>query len=336
MKVTVFSTKGFEIASLEASNNNEHIFNFIEQPLSPATAALATGSDAVSVFPNDDAGPDTLEQLAALNIKYIANRAAGYDHIDLNKAASLDIKVANVPEYSPYAIAEHTVAMILGLNRKLVLADRKVKSFDYTLDDLIGFDLNGKTAGIVGTGKIGGIVAKILNGFGCKILAYDIEENQDIVKSYGARYCSLEELCANSDIITLHAPLNPSTKYMINKERISSMKNGVMIINTARGGLIQTEDAIAALKAGKIGALGLDVYEKEKGLFFFDHSNEVLTDDVFARLLTFKNVLITGHQAFLTETALKNIADTTIYNLSCWEKGEESKFELTKRKTVTT
>jgi D-lactate dehydrogenase len=205
-----------------------------------------------------------------------------------------------------------------------------VKDFNFSLDELIGFDLYGKTVGIVGVGKIGAIAAKILHGFGCKILAVDIQPNLELTEKYGLRYTTLEELCKESDIISIHAPLTPDTKYLINKNTLSQMKKGVMIVNTSRGALLNTSDAIDALKEGKIGYLGLDVYEKEKGLFFYDHSNEMMKDDLLSRLLTFKNVLVTGHQAFLTENALKNIADATIYNLDCWGKGEASKYELIK------
>ncbi|MBX9851734.1 MAG: 2-hydroxyacid dehydrogenase [Cytophagaceae bacterium] len=332
MKVTVFSSKEFEKKSLAKAFGDKHTLNFITKSLSADTADLANGSDAVCIFPNDDACGATLEALHILNIHFIANRAAGYDHIDLNKASELNFSVANVPGYSPYAIAEHAVAMMLSLNRKIVRADHKVKDYDFTLDDLIGFDMNGKTVGIVGLGKIGSIVAKILNGLGCNILAYDIEQNQDYVKKYNVLYTTLDNLFSESDIITLHAPLNQHTKYMINKDNINKMKKGVMIINTGRGGLINTIDAIEGLKSNHIGYLGLDVYEKEKGLFFYDHSKEIPTDDTFARLLAFKNVLITGHQAFLTETALKNIADTTAQNLDCWQEGKPSPNELVSKK----
>lgn len=329
MKVTVFSTKNYERPFLENANKGKHDLLFLEKSLSPDTAHLAEGCDAVSVFTNDDACAEVLEKLAGLKIRSIATRAAGYDNIDLSKAEKLELKVANVPEYSPYAIAEHTLAMILAMNRKIVRADRKVKDYNFALDDLIGFDLHGRTVGVIGLGKIGSIVVKILHGFGCRILAYDLQKNEHLTGKYGVQYVSLDELCKQSDIISLHAPLNANTKYMIRKETLSLMKNGVMIVNTGRGPLINTIDAIEALKEGKIGYLGLDVYEKEKGLFFYDHTHDIPKDDLFARLLTFKNVLITGHQAFLTENALKNIADTTIHNLTCFENGERSVNELT-------
>jgi D-lactate dehydrogenase len=328
MRVTFFSTKPFEEKFLAGMNEGRHNQHFLFEPLNLKTAALATGSQAVSLFSNDDASAPVLELLHELGIKFITLRSAGYDHVSLEKAKQLGIKVANVPEYSPYAIAEHSVAMMLSMNRKLIEARKKIQENDFRLDDLIGFDMNGKTAGIIGTGHIGGIVAKILHGFGCKILAYDINPDNSLTEKYGVEYTSLESLCKSSDIISIHCPLNEATKYMINKENLSLMKNGVMIVNTARGAVLKTSDAIEALKSGKIGYLGLDVYEKEKGLFFYDHSNEILQDDVFARLLSFKNVMITGHQAFLTETALSNIAETTLSNLDNWETGQDCPNEL--------
>jgi len=329
MKVAIYSTRGYERTYLEKSNNGQLDLLFLEEALSSDTVSLAEGCEAVSIFTNDDGSAPILEKLSKLGVKYIAIRAAGYDQTDISKANELGIRVGNVPEYSPYSIAEHTIAMIQALNRKIVLADKKVKAYNFSLNDLIGYDLNGKTVGIVGLGKIGGIVARILNAFGCRLLGYDIEPNQEFIEKYGVSYVGLDELCEQSDIISLHAPLNEHTKYMIDKNRIARMKKGVMIINTGRGGLINTQDAIDGLKSGQIGYLGLDVYEKEKGLFFYDHSDSIPQDDVFARLLSFKNVLITGHQAFLTSNALENIADMTIYHLSSWSKGQKSKHELT-------
>jgi D-lactate dehydrogenase len=317
MKITFFSAKPYEIEYLNKANGGKLELNFVEESLSADSILLAKGSKAVSVFTNDDVSENILEKLKSLGVESVATRSAGFDHINISKAEELEIAVTNVPQYSPYSIAEHAVSMMLCLNRKLVKADRKVKNHNYLLDDLIGFDLHGKTVGIIGTGKIGGIVAKILNGFGCKILAFDIDPNQEYTDAYGVRYVDLDLLYAESDIITIHCPLNKNTRYLINESTIEKMKKGVMVINTGRGGIIDTEALIRGLKKGKIGFAGLDVYEKEKGLFFFNHENEILEDDTFARLLTFQNVLITGHQAFLTKEALKNIADTTIYNLHC-------------------
>lgn len=330
MKVAVYSTKKFEQVYLERSNHHKHELIFIDEALSLDTANKSTGCDAISIFTNDDASAIVLEKLADLKIKYIAIRAAGFDQTDLRKAAELNFHVANVPEYSPYSIAEHTIAMIQALNRKLIIADRQVKAYNFSLDNLIGYDLHGKTVGIVGLGKIGGIVAKILQGFGCNILGYDVKENVEYSSRYGVKYVSMEELCKRSDIISLHAPLNEHTKYMINKQSITLMKEGVMIINTGRGGLIDTSAAIEGLKSGKIGYMGLDVYEKEKGLYFYDHSSDIPHDELFAALLKFDQVLITGHQAFLTENALTNIADGTIHHFDCWSRGIDTSNELIK------
>ncbi len=334
MKVAIYSTKKYERVYLEKANRGKHDFLFLEESLSPATAELASGCAAVCIFTNDNAGTESLKNLAKLGIKAIATRAAGYDNIDLHEAEDLNIQITNVPEYSPYAIAEHTIAMILAMNRKIVQADQQVKKYNFALDDLIGFDLHGKTVGIVGLGKIGSIVAKILHGFGCKLLGYDVTVNKQLTSAYGLEYVSLGKLCKQADIITLHTPLNDNTHHLINKANLQLMKKGVMIVNTGRGGLLNTADALDALKEGKIGYLGLDVYEKEKGLFFYDHSNDKPQDDLFAQLLSYKNVLITGHQAFLTENALGNIADTTVYNLDCFKKDERSIHELTSRKVA--
>lgn len=329
MKVAVYSTKGFEQPYLEKANQDKHTLLFLAEALSPGTIHLAKGCEAVSIFTNDDASSEVLQRLSDAGVKSVATRAAGFDNIDLKKAETLGQTVANVPAYSPYAIAEHTMAMILAMNRNIVRADKQVKNFNFSLDNLVGFDLHGKTVGIIGLGRIGGILVKILHGFGCKVLGVDLQEDKTLVEKYGLKYVDLPTLCRQADIISLHAPLNLQTKYMINKDTLGLMKNGVMLVNTGRGGLIQTRDAIDALKTGKIGYLGLDVYENEKGLFFKDHSNDLLLDDTFARLLTFKNVLVTGHQAFLTQNALENIADTTLYNLNCFAQGIPSKHQLT-------
>ncbi len=328
MKLAIYSTKPYERKYIESANKGKHELFFFEEALSLETVYKANGCDAISIFTNDDASAEVLEIIKKLNIRSIAVRAAGYDNVDLKKAAEFSFKVANVPDYSPYSIAEHAAMLILALNRKVVQADHKVKDYNFLLDELIGFDLNGRTIGIIGVGKIGGILAKIMNGFGCKVLGFDIKENKDYTEKYNLQYVSLDEMYQKADIISLHAPLNEHTKYMINKESINKMKDRVMIVNTGRGGLINTIDAIDALKSGKIGYLGLDVYEKEKGLFFYNHSADIMQDDVFARLLTFKNVIITGHQAFLTENALKNIADTTINNIDSWQSGNKAKNEL--------
>jgi D-lactate dehydrogenase len=327
MKVAVFSIKAYEQPFLERSTRKPLKLTFMSDSLSVETVSKAKGFDAISVFTNDDLPAEVLEKLASYNIKHITTRAAGYDNVDLDSAKQLGIKIANVPEYSPYAIAEHAIAMILALNRKIVQADKNIKDYDFRLDRLIGFDLHGKTAGIIGSGKIGGIVLKILHGFGCNLLAYDPYPDAELQK-IGVKYVELKELLNKSDIISVHSPLNPSTKHLIDREKIAQMKDGVMIINTSRGAVLKTVDIIEGLESKKIGYLGLDVYEFEKGLFFFDHRYDAPKDQLFSHLQSFKNVLITGHQAYLTQNALQNIADTTIDNLICWSSKKASPNEV--------
>jgi len=296
--------------------------------LTAETAALAKGYEAVSIFVSDDASAPVLQILSKAGVKFLALRSAGYNHVDLGEAKKLNIKVARVPDYSPYAVAEHAVTLMLALNRKLIRAHNRVMEQNFSLDGLVGFDMHGKTVGIIGTGKIGSLVAKIMRGFGCRILANDKIENEELKIKYDVVYTDCETLCKESDIITLHVPLTSETKYLIDTNCISKMKRGVMLINTSRGALINTRVVIEAIKTGQIGYLGLDVYEEESGLFFEDRSEEILKDDMIARLMTFNNVLITSHQAFLTDTALKNIAETTICNLDCFTKKIENKNEL--------
>lgn len=319
MKVAVFSANKFELDHLNRANSDKHELRMIETYLSIETASLAQGCECVSLFVNDDASERVLEKLKKQGIKYLALRSAGYNHVDVNTAKNLNLSVANAPGYSPYAIAEHAIALMLALNRKITTANNRVREQNFSLNGLTGFDMHGKSVGIIGTGKIGAVVAKILHGFGCKLYGFDSNEDEQLIQLYGLKYVDVNKLCELSDIITLQIPLNEHTRYIINAERLSQTKKGVMLINTSRGGLVDTRAVISALKSGQIGYLGLDVYEEEKGLFFEDHSEDILQDDVIARLMTFRNVLITSHQAFLTETALQNIAETTIYNVDCWE-----------------
>jgi len=328
MKTIIYSARKFEKEFIMNANADKHELEFIELSLNSQTARLAAGAQAISIFVNDDASKKVLEELNAVDIKFIALRSAGYNHVDLDTAKQLGIKVARVPSYSPYAVAEHTVALMLTLNRKLIRANRRVHDLNFSLDGLTGFDMNGKTVGIIGMGKIGALVAKILTGFGCKILAVDTFEDTALAEKYGLVYTNYDTLYREADIITLHSPLVSETLHLINETSINKMKSGVMLINTSRGALVNTRDAIVGLKTGKIGYLGLDVYEEESGLFFMDHSGDILQDDVIARLLTFPNVLITSHQAFLTDTALENIASTTVYNLDCFEKQLDCENEI--------
>lgn len=329
MNVAVYSTHPFEKPYLVASNQDKHEFLFIDNRLTAKSAVFASDCEAICLFTGDDASAPVLQQLHQQGIKYIALRSAGFNHVDLEMAKQLGLRVARVPAYSPYAIAEHAVALILALNRKLIRAHNRIMELNFSLDGLVGFDMHGKTVGIIGTGKIGQVLAHILRGFGCRVLAFDLYPNQELIDQHQVQYVSLDELYQESDIISLHVPLNDKTRYMINADTIQKMKAGVMLINTSRGGLVDTKAVIDGLKHKHIGAVGLDVYEEEEGLFFEDHSEDILQDDVIARLMTFKNVLITSHQAFLTDTALTNIADTTIENLDAFEKGEKNANELT-------
>lgn len=325
MRTAVFSTHRFEKDFLQQSAGSRHELVWIEAPLSSTTAVLATGCTAVCIFVNDDASAGVIAALAALGVRYLVLRSAGFNNVDLAAARAHGMPVARVPEYSPYAVAEHTVALVLALNRKLMKANSRVRDGNFSLDGLVGFDMHGKTAGIIGFGKIGKVVATILHGFGCRLLAYDPYPDTTWEPAYGLRFTDVDTLCAEADIITLHAPLTEATRYLINRARIARMKRGVMLVNTGRGALIHTRDVIEGLKAGRIGYLGLDVYEEERGLFFEDHSADILQDDVIARLMTFPNVLITSHQAFLTDTALQNIAATTAANLDDLEQGRPCK-----------
>ncbi|MCL6462354.1 MAG: 2-hydroxyacid dehydrogenase [Flavobacterium micromati] len=324
MKVAIFSIRSYDRPFFEKIKTNNHELIYFKEQLSIETSNLAKDCDAIAIFTSDNANEEVLQLLHSYGVKYIALRTVGYDHVDLKNATELKIKVANVPEYSPFAIAEYTVAMILALNRKLIIADNRVKRHDFSLSGLTGFDLNGKTMGLIGTGKIGSVLAKIVNGFGCNLLGYDKIEDSSLKSKYGLRYTSLDELCQQSDIIILNLPLNEATKYMINEKQISLMKNGVMLINTARGGIVNTQSVINALKSGKIGSFGMDVYENEKGIFFYDQSQTVFKDDTLALLTTFSNVLITAHQAFLTNEALEGIARTTMNNIDQWHSEGKS------------
>jgi len=321
MKIAVFSTKPYDRKFLEIANNKNRDLQFFEPHLNPQTANLARDCAVVCVFVNDILDRETLEILAASGTCLIALRCAGYNNVDLVAAAELAITVARVPAYSPYAVAEHAIALILSLNRKIHRAYYRVREGNFALNGLLGFDLHDRTVGIIGTGKIGRITGKILHGFGCRILAYDLYPNQEFQEKYG-EYVALNDLLAASDIITLHCPLNESTYHLINKETISLMKSGVMLINTSRGGLIDTYAIIKGLKSRKIGYLALDVYEKEADFFFEDLSEEIRQDDIFERLLTFPNVIVTAHQAFFTSEALTNIAETTMANIDDFEQGK--------------
>lgn len=319
MKVAVFSSKSYDETFL-TRHNSQHDLCFFEARLKPETVGLAADCQAVCVFVNDQVSEEVIAALAETGVRTIALRCAGFNNVNLKAAAEHDMQVVRVPAYSPHAVAEHTVGLILSLNRKLHKAYLRVREGDFRLNGLLGFDMHGRTVGIVGTGKIGECVARILNGFGCQLLGYDQRPNP-ACEALGMNYVSLPELLAESDVISFHCPLTPETHHLVDDESISQMKEGVMLINTSRGGLIDTQAAIDGLKSGRIGWLGIDVYEEEADLFFEDLSDIVIRDDVFSRLSTFPNVMITGHQAFFTTDAMSQIASTTLQNLSDIEAG---------------
>jgi D-lactate dehydrogenase len=318
MKILMYSIFEFDKPFIEKATHGKLELVYTQEHLNDETVSLAEGFDGISLFALDKASATTLEKLYNYGIKYIALRSVGYDNIDLKKARSLGIKVANVPAYSPYSVAEHAVALLMALNRKLILGQKLMQTGDYRLDHLVGFDLHGKTVGIIGTGKIGTAFAKIMNGFGCKLLAYDIVENKKLQAETDITYTSIEEVCKGSDVLSIHCPLNRETKYMLNQSLFSQMKKGIVLINTARGKIINTEDLIEAIHNGTVAAAGLDVYEKERKIFFKNHINETIEDPYYNILRSYPNVLITGHQGFLTKEALQGIANTTIANLNAW------------------
>lgn len=320
MRTLVYSTRAFDRRALEEANGGRHDLEFLEAPLREATATLAEGFQAVVVFSQDDASLAVLERLKVAGVRLVALRAAGFNQVDLGAAQRLGIAVARVPAYSPHAVAEHAVALMLCLNRKIHRAYNRVRERNFALDGLMGFDMHGKTAGVVGAGRIGVAACRILLGFGCRALAYDPKPG-DEARALGVEFVGLDELLRQSDIVSLHCPLTPRTHHLIDARALATMKDGAMLINTSRGAVVDTKAVIDALKARTLGSLGLDVYEEEGDLFFKDLSGEILDDEVFARLLTFPNVLVTGHQGFFTREALGNIAQTTIQNLTDFETG---------------
>jgi D-lactate dehydrogenase len=321
MKLAVYSHRAYErpfLASAASAAGVELLP--IAAPLGPLTAALARGCEAVSIFVGDDASERSLAVLAEGGTRLLALRCAGFNHVDLAAAKRLGMTVARVPAYSPHAVAEHAIALMLALNRKLHRAFNRVREQDFSLDGLMGFDMFEKTVGIVGTGQIGEVACRILLGFGCRVLAHDPKPNPRC-EAMGVRFVGMDELLAESNIISLHCPLTPATRHLIGERAIAAMRPGVMLINTSRGAVIDTRALIGALKAGRIGAVGLDVYEEEGDLFFRDLSEAIIQDDMFVRLMTFPNVLITAHQAFLTHEAVGAIAETTIGNAVGFRQG---------------
>lgn len=329
MKIAFFSAKSYDRQSFEAANANyNHELTFFDVQLNPKTAILAADFAAVCMFVNDIADAATLDILTSHGTRLLALRSAGFNTVDLQRANELGIRVVRVPAYSPYAVAEHAVTLVLALNRKIYRAYNRVRDDNFSLEGLIGFDIHGCTVGIIGTGKIGMVFAQIMQGFGCSLLGYDAYPNSQFEAIGNASYVSLPNLLANSDIISLHCPLFPETRHLINANTIAQMKHGVMLINTSRGGLIDTSAAIQGIKSGKIGYLGIDVYEQEDELFFQDLSDTIIQDDTFQLLQSFPNVVITAHQAFLTRNALDGIAITTLSNITDFEQGQSLKNEV--------
>lgn len=330
MKALIFDFHPFEKPFFDEINAHEfhHELSHLDVRLTPQTAFLARGFEAVVSFANDRVNREALDILKACGVRHVALRCAGFNHVDVPYARSLGMSVTRVPAYSPYAVAEYAVALLLTLNRKIHRSYHRVRDMNFSLDGLVGFDLHGKNIGVVGTGKIGQIFARIMVGFGARVFAYDVCPDEQLAKDSLVEYVTMDEVLKNSHAISLHTPLNATTKHLINEITLEKTRKGVLIINTGRGGLIKTDALVRFLKSGHIGGAALDVYEEEETVFFHDHSEDVLQDDVLARLLTFPNVIITSHQAFLTKEALENIVRTTLFNLSQFEKSESLQHEV--------
>ncbi|WP_158976619.1 2-hydroxyacid dehydrogenase [Cellulophaga sp. L1A9] len=328
MKILFYSSKDFEIPFLKEANSKNQKISFIKDALTSETALKAVGYQAISIFSGDDASSLVLEKLWDLGVKYIALRSAGHNNVHLTAAKNYGFKVANVPDYSPYAIAEHASALLLALNRKIVTASTQVKAYNFLQKHLMGFNIHGKKVGLIGTGSIGSAMASIMNGYGCTILAYDISPNYDLETKYNLKYVGLDQLCIESDIISLHIPLTEDNYYLINKERMALMKKNVVIVNTARGAHVNTVAIIEALEIKQIAGYCTDVYEKEAGTFFKDFSEIGIKDKVLKKLLSLPNVLLTPHQGYMTVEAVENIAEMTFNTLNSWNENRESRHEL--------
>ncbi len=322
MQVSIFSAKDYEKASYEEMLSEDFEILWFNNQLRAATASLAKGCRVVVAFVNDLLDRPCLEALKSEGVELIALRSAGFNHVDLEAAEELGLVVVRVPEYSPYAVAEHALALLLAVNRHIHKAYARVRENNFSLGGLMGFDLHGKTVGVVGTGKIGQVFCRLLSGFGCEILAFDPNENDEL-KAQGVKYVSLDELLHRSKVISLHCPLMPETHHLMDEAAFAKCEEGVVLVNTSRGALVDGKALIEALKSGKIGAVALDVYEEESGIFFEDLSDQIIEDDILMRLMTFPNVLITSHQAFLTEEALHNIAKTTAESIQAFVAGDE-------------
>lgn len=321
MKMAVFSAKRYDREFLDAANAGAgHQLRYFDEPLDRESVGLAAGHDAVCIFVNDRADAEVLQALAAGGTRLVALRCTGFNNVDLKAAGPLGLKVVRVVTYSPYSVAEHAVALLLAINRKIHRAYNRTRDSNFALDGLMGFDLHGKTVAVVGTGKIGYVFAKIMLGFGCDVIGYD-KYPSDAFTALGACYAEPGEIGIRADIVSLHCPLTPETHHIINADTLARAKRGALLINTSRGGLIDTEAVIEALKSGQLGGLALDVYEQEADLFFRDLSSTIITDDVFQRLLSFPNVIVTGHQAFFTQEAITTICETTINSVTQFANG---------------
>jgi D-lactate dehydrogenase len=322
LRVAFFDTKPYELEAFRASPSFARLeWQFHEERLKGSTAPLASGAGAVCSFVNDVLDAPALDALAAQGVGLVALRSAGYNHLDVAHCQGLGIRAVRVPAYSPHAVAEHSIALLLALSRKLHKAYNRVRESNFSLSGLVGFELYKKTAGLVGAGRIGRVTAEILRGFGCHVLVHDPAPDLEWSSRTGVQYVELEQLFAESDFVSLYAPLTPETHHLVDHKTLASMKPGAILVNTSRGGLVDTAALIGALKSGHLGGAALDVYEEESGLFFHDLSDKILQDDVLARLLSFPNVLVTSHQAFLTHEALSEIAETTIDNLVRYAEG---------------
>jgi len=327
MKIAIFGTKRYDKEFLSAANHDRHELTFYEPNLTGKTTLLAKGFDAVCAFVNDDLGRQTIEGLHAHGVRCIALRCAGFNNVDLAACAEKGIKVVRVPKYSPYAVAEHAAALVLALNRKTHRAYNRVRESNFSIEGLLGFDLHGKTAALLGTGVIGAVAARIFRGFGMRVVAFDPYPNKEC-EELGVEFRPLESIVPEADILSLHCPLTPENFHIVDNAMIAQMKRGVMLINTSRGGLIDTKAVIEGLKSGHLGSVGLDVYEEEEDLFFEDLSGTIITDDTFSRLLTFPNVIVTAHQAFFTREALERISSVTIGNLTAFEEEQPLENEV--------
>lgn len=321
MKTAVFSTRRYDKSLLTQANSEAgHELVFLQDRLTRDTAALAAGCAAVCVFVNDNVDAEVLALLAAQGTRLVATRSTGYNHVDAAAAARLGIEVVRVTDYSPHSVAEFAVGLLLAVNRKIARASVRTRDGNFELDGLMGFDLHGKTVGVVGTGKIGTIFARIMRGFGCTVLGHDPQPNP-VFTAIGGRYVAVQELMAQSDVVSLHCPLTEHTRHIVNAQTLAGAKRGAILVNTSRGALVDTEAAIEALKTGQLGGLAIDVYEQEASLFFQDLSSTIITDDVIQRLVSFPNVIVTGHQAFFTQEAIGQIMQTTIASISAFERG---------------